>query len=248
MAVPVIIANVAISTTVKTVKKHPWLIPIIIFALLFPTLIIGGAVYSATMAAQQITNNQGQQCSEEYQSFVTQFNEQYSSPVIAGSTLVKSCGPEYGSLVFSAEGWTNPTIGPVFDEWEDPANPRYQGRHYGSTGTYLRVRPHSGIDISPGCGTPIYAVQDGVVTSTGSSGTLGLFTKINHGNGISSGYAHQKSGTITVKAGDSVVAGQQIGEVGNTGAVACHLHFMIFNGNSTINPRLFMDAVGINLG
>jgi peptidase M23-like protein len=49
---------------------------------------------------------------------------------------------------------------------------------------------------------------------------------IDHGNGEFTMYAHLKRGSVKVKAGDAVKAGQQIGEVGNSGnAPLPHLHF-----------------------
>ncbi|HYA97253.1 MAG TPA: M23 family metallopeptidase [Methylomirabilota bacterium] len=53
---------------------------------------------------------------------------------------------------------------------------------------------------------------------------------IDHGNGEFTMYAHLKRGSVKVKAGDMVKAGQQIGEVGNTGnSPIPHLHFHLQN-------------------
>ena len=53
---------------------------------------------------------------------------------------------------------------------------------------------------------------------------------IDHGNGEFTMYAHLKRGSVKVKAGDAVKAGQQIAEVGNSGnAPLPHLHFHMQN-------------------
>ncbi len=53
---------------------------------------------------------------------------------------------------------------------------------------------------------------------------------IDHGNGEFTVYAHLKRGSVKVKAGDAVKAGQQIAEVGNSGnSPLPHLHFHMQN-------------------
>jgi len=86
------------------------------------------------------------------------------------------------------------------------------------------TRCHAGGDISAPSGTPIHAVEDGTVLSAGYEGGYGNFTVIGHGNGLTSGYAHQSS--IGVSAGEQVKRGQVIGMVGTTGlSTGPHLHF-----------------------
>ena len=49
--------------------------------------------------------------------------------------------------------------------------------------------------------------------------------------GLTAVYAHLKPGSVKVKAGDKVKAGEVIGLLGNTGgSLAPHLHFHIVNG------------------
>jgi murein DD-endopeptidase MepM/ murein hydrolase activator NlpD len=51
--------------------------------------------------------------------------------------------------------------------------------------------------------------------------------------GFTAAFAHLKPGSVTVKVGDKVRAGQRIGRLGNSGAsLAPHLHFHIVNGPS----------------
>jgi murein DD-endopeptidase MepM/ murein hydrolase activator NlpD len=87
---------------------------------------------------------------------------------------------------------------------------------------------HTGIDISAGYGTPIVAARRGVVIWTRSelSAPYGNNTLIDHGNGLSTFYAHQSS--FNVSPGTTVDAGDVIGYVGSTGySTGAHLHFEV---------------------
>ncbi|KAA9152078.1 M23 family metallopeptidase [Microbacterium lushaniae] len=56
------------------------------------------------------------------------------------------------------------------------------------------------------------------------------------GGGVFAMYAHMISGSITVKAGDTVTEGQVLGHLGNTGnANASHLHFQLMDGPSLLD-------------
>ena len=89
---------------------------------------------------------------------------------------------------------------------------------------------HEGIDISgPGCGSPIYAANNGTVEVSSYNSTNGLYIIINHNNGYYSIYGHMSS--LDVKKGQVVEMGQRIGAMGSTGyAFGCHLHFGISEG------------------
>lgn len=73
----------------------------------------------------------------------------------------------------------------------------------------------------------------GVVRATGNTDAVpgcyswGMWTLIDHANGLSTLYAHQSS--IAVTAGQKVTTGQVIGYVGNTGySTGPHLHFTVY--------------------
>src|SRR5580765_4187233 len=91
-------------------------------------------------------------------------------------------------------------------------------------------RMHEGIDIGVGYGTPIHAAASGTVIFAGWMGGYGNFVIIDHGGGLSTGYAHQSSIAV---GGGSVTQGQVIGYVGCTGhCFGPHLHFEVrINGN-----------------
>lgn len=95
---------------------------------------------------------------------------------------------------------------------------------------------HTGVDFrSTPVGTPIYASKGGKVTFAGRKGGYGNVVIIDHGNGMSTFYAHQSQ--ILVNRGDSVKQMQQIGKVGSTGnSTGPHLHFEVRKNGSPINP------------
>lgn len=95
---------------------------------------------------------------------------------------------------------------------------------------------HTGMDLSAPRGTPIRAAADGVVVSVISGGAYGLHTLIAHGSGLTTMYAHQTS--TSVRAGQSVKAGQIIGTVGSTGwSTGPHLHFEVRIDGTAYDPR-----------
>lgn len=101
-------------------------------------------------------------------------------------------------------------------------------RNHPVTGVY---KLHTGVDISAPNGTPIYAAKPGTVIIAGYSSAWGNYVVINHGNGITTLYAHM-SKILTTK-GATVSAGQQIGKVGSTGySTGNHLHFEVRQNGS----------------
>ncbi|MDJ0337897.1 M23 family metallopeptidase [Cryobacterium sp. PH31-O1] len=108
---------------------------------------------------------------------------------------------------------------------------------------------HYATDLGTGCGAPIYAAHDGVVTWAGRLGTYGNFVKISHGDNVATGYAHIVDGGYNVRSGQSVSAGQLIAYSGETGAAqGCHLHYEVWIGGNRINPVPFMADRGASLG
>lgn len=102
------------------------------------------------------------------------------------------------------------------------------------------VRCHAGADITAPGGTPIFAVDDGIVLRAGSNGGYGNYTLIAHRQGLTSAYAHQQ--LILVEPGDQVVRGQTIGEVGSTGlSTGAHLHFEALYHGKPYNPRGWLE-------
>lgn len=104
-------------------------------------------------------------------------------------------------------------------------------------------RNHGGIDLANGCGAAIYAAHSGTVDFVGYNGGYGNYTRIQHGGGIGTGYAHQSR--FAVRHGQYVQAGQVIGYAGNTGnSFGCHLHFEVYVNGGRVDPYPFMAARG----
>lgn len=101
---------------------------------------------------------------------------------------------------------------------------------------------HEGVDFTPGEGSPIQAVADGVVReSTDSGGAFGVHIVIDHiidGQLVSSSYSHMLYGSRQVEVGDHVTVGQIVGHTGNTGrSFGAHTHFeILMNGTTPIDP------------
>jgi len=104
---------------------------------------------------------------------------------------------------------------------------------------YPAVKPHKGIDLSnyPGgsLGKPVYAALPGTVVVSpigrGCNGDNSL--TIVHDEGFKVTYMHMNGNNVTVRVGDKVNAGDQIGAIGNCGhSTGAHLHIEVLPGTS----------------
>jgi murein DD-endopeptidase MepM/ murein hydrolase activator NlpD len=96
-------------------------------------------------------------------------------------------------------------------------------------------RFHKGVDVRAAYGQQIPAVANGKVVSAGAAGGYGLSVVIEHGSGIRTRYAHLSE--VSVKAGDVVERGQDIGRVGQSGrSTGPHLHFEVLAGGRPVDP------------
>jgi murein DD-endopeptidase MepM/ murein hydrolase activator NlpD len=92
---------------------------------------------------------------------------------------------------------------------------------------------HNGVDYHARDGGPILAAADGIVREAVYRNDYGNMLLIDHGAGVFTRYAHLSSFANGVVVGAQVVAGQQIGLMGNTAAypIPIHLHYEILTGN-----------------
>lgn len=124
---------------------------------------------------------------------------------------------------------------------------------YGSTQNGTR-EPHHGVEFPNRSGTPVHAAGDGAVQFAGPdhealyspwANFYGNVVVIRHADEMYTLYAHLSK--VDVRVGDEVRAGDQIGEVGQSGvAIGSHLHFEVRKGGdgrdyfSTQNPELWL--------
>jgi len=98
-----------------------------------------------------------------------------------------------------------------------------------------------GIDIAGTRGTPIYAAGEGVVVYAGSGlRGFGELIILKHDNDFLSAYAHNN--TILVSEGMKVKAGQQIADMGDSGAERVKLHFEIRRKGRPVDPLRYLPA------
>lgn len=104
-----------------------------------------------------------------------------------------------------------------------------------------REAMHTGVDFAGAAGTPVRATGQGRVISAGDQGGYGLAVEIDHGNGITSRFAHMSR--IDVSVGQSVAAGSRLGLIGSTGrSTGPHLHYEVRVNGEPVNPQRYIDA------
>lgn len=102
---------------------------------------------------------------------------------------------------------------------------------------------HPGIDLDGITGDPIYPIMKGVVTAIDySKYAYGNAILIDHGNGLTSLYAHLSK--IEVEADQFVPASLEIGKMGASGnAHGDHLHFEVRKNGLPVNPLSVLPEI-----
>ncbi len=124
--------------------------------------------------------------------------------------------------------------------WPCPASSRITSQ-YGYRILFGVRDFHTGIDIGASTGTNIVAAESGTVilANYGWNGGYGNYIIINHGNGLTTRYAHASK--LYVSAGQTVTKGQVIAAVGTTGnSTGPHLHFEVRENGSHKNPLNYL--------
>lgn len=97
------------------------------------------------------------------------------------------------------------------------------------------IRMHTGIDIAAPYGQQVTASRGGTVIIAGLMGGYGQAVIVDHGDGLSTLYAHLSA--IQAQEGEYVVGGSVIGKVGCSGyCTGPHLHFEIRADGEPENP------------
>lgn len=119
---------------------------------------------------------------------------------------------------------------------------------WGLNGYRTGARPtHNGVDMLNGAGTPIYAATDGVVRIAQDGyytyGNAVVIDSVINGQVVTTLYAHMIWGSRLVGVGQTVSAGQMIGQMGMTGyATTPHLHFEVKINGGYVDPWAWINA------
>lgn len=104
-----------------------------------------------------------------------------------------------------------------------------------------RLAMHQGVDLRGETGDPVRSTAPGTVVHAARHKAYGLMVEIDHGNGLSTRYAHLSA--IVVKEGARVPAGTLVGKIGSTGrSTAPHLHYEVRINGEAVDPRRYLRA------
>jgi murein DD-endopeptidase MepM/ murein hydrolase activator NlpD len=167
------------------------------------------------------------------QNAILDANEIYNSIILPGQELfIPGARMSAGDLssALRPRSVERPMIRPVtgritsgFGWREDPVNPRAGD-----------MRFHRAVDMAGKMGDPVKAAMKGTVLHIANNPNLGNFVILKHGE-YQTLYAHLSA--FSVKTGEAVEQGQEIGKIGDTGyTTGPHLHFEVFHNGNRINP------------
>lgn len=133
---------------------------------------------------------------------------------------------ERDSFRITPSGW--PATGRISSGFGMREHPRFGGR-----------KLHTGIDITMPVGTALHATADGVVSFSERSGGSGNIVVIEHGQGLSSVYAHNSRNVV--RAGQTVRRGEVIAYSGSTGvSTGPHVHYEVWRNGQSVDPAPFL--------
>jgi murein DD-endopeptidase MepM/ murein hydrolase activator NlpD len=162
---------------------------------------------------------------------LTTLRMQLSSDASATRQLVSD-----GATVAPAVPWRLPLIGE--DTQDFGPTPYYFEPAMTYRGVYY-PHFHDGTDIAVPWGTPVVAPARAVVVFAGAMGDGAVVVVLAHDGGLVSMYAHLENRVfpLPVKAGDTVEAGDRIGNVGLTGmTTGTHLHWSVWRSGELTDP------------
>ncbi len=190
--------------------------------------------------------------------------ETSAAATISPAAGAQASASEKTSASPSASATANPAVSAAADKMEDayeetmgdadipnaiqwPLEGQVLSSFSRDTLTYSKTmadwRTHEGLDIAAVQGTPVSAVQSGTVTAVYEDDFLGSVVVVSHEGDLSTLYANlAENPGVTV--GESVSAGQVIGQVGNTALLETaeedHLHFEVFSEGISIDPLNYL--------
>lgn len=126
----------------------------------------------------------------------------------------------------------------------------FTGRENDYPGTSIAVRDMKrmaeGVPVLAAAAGSVVRIRDGMADAGAFDAAAraamapvgcGNMALLNHGNGWTTAYCHMRNGSLTVKEGDAVKAGDKIGEVGLSGLTELpHLHFQVRRNDQPVDP------------
>lgn len=110
------------------------------------------------------------------------------------------------------------------------------GERFGPRGS----RFHAGVDLIAPRDAHVGAARAGIVTYAGRNDGFGKLVILDHGQGVTTYYAHLRR--IDVTLGERVAAGDCVGRVGSTGnSSGPHLHFEVRVRNAALDPLTVLN-------
>ena len=104
-----------------------------------------------------------------------------------------------------------------------------------------RPAMHTGIDFREPYGESVHATAAGTVAIAASEGGYGTMVEVDHGNGLSTRYAHLSS--ASVRPGQRIEIGAVVGRVGSSGrATGPHLHYETRINGEAVDPARFLKV------
>lgn len=166
--------------------------------------------------------------------------KKFDSLYSGGGKLPEDKGSSTGISVNRATGFSNPTK--VSDA---VITSGYGSRSAPTTNKGKGSKQHDGIDIGGSVnGQAADSIGGGKVTEVGyDENGYGNYVVVDHGDGYTSLYGHLQK--ATVKQGDTISAGQQVGVIGSTGnSSGPHLHLRVHKNGQSIDPRTVIPGYG----
>ncbi|GAA1491550.1 M23 family metallopeptidase [Brachybacterium sacelli] len=177
---------------------------------------------SVTPASSQTRDADQDASRSEERTSPTSAEKKAEAEKAAEATGIEVEAPEPEPTEAAASGASAPaSSGGYIDPVNGPITSGFGGRMHPVLGYF---KGHDGVDFGASCGTPVKAAKAGTVVAVEFHHASGNRVKIDHGNGVVTGYYHLQGFNTSV--GATVEQGETVGYVGSTGrSTGCHLHF-----------------------
>ncbi|NSW82749.1 MAG: M23 family metallopeptidase [Syntrophothermus sp.] len=186
---------------------------------------INYARFKTYLAQQGVTNSFDQEMVLE---FAELYDENFAVDSSVFNARVAGFQVDLGKSVFTGSKGEKMLL-PV---GESPVTSPYGMRKDPFTG---KQRFHTGVDFGVPAGTPVRSAYNGKVIYSSSTPIWGNLVIIDHGNGLTTWYAHLQARKCNT--GGEIAQGDVIGFVGSTGrSTGPHLHFEVRQNGKPVNP------------